>query len=74
MQYIIINYIIFYEECWHSDPNKRSSATDILEIFDKIHDNERNNFTEIIKSPDIGHVTINNPSAIYKSRPLSGND
>ena len=30
------------------------------------------NPTEIIKSPDIGPVTINNLNAIFKSRPLSG--
>ncbi|CAB5374308.1 unnamed protein product [Rhizophagus irregularis] len=30
------------------------------------------NETKIIKSPDIGPVTTNNPDAIYKSRYLSG--
>ena len=30
------------------------------------------NPTKIIESPDIGPVTINNPGAFYKSRPLSG--
>ncbi|GBC21734.2 uncharacterized protein OCT59_004880 [Rhizophagus irregularis] len=35
-------------------------------------DNERyRNQTKIIKSSNIGPVTINNPGAIYKSRPLS---
>ena len=29
------------------------------------------NPTEVIKSPDIGPVTMNNPGAIYKNRPLS---
>jgi hypothetical protein len=31
----------------------------------------KNNPTKIIKSSDIGPVTLNNPGAIYKSRPLS---
>ena len=30
------------------------------------------NPTKTIESPDIGPVTINNPGAFYKSRPLSG--
>ena len=65
---IVINapegYIELMKECWHSDPNKRPSATDILMKIYKIHDNE-------YKMYDIGPVTINNPGAIYKSRPLS---
>ncbi|CAB5350567.1 unnamed protein product [Rhizophagus irregularis] len=64
------------EECWHTDLKKRPSATNIYDKLDKIHEEEcrnynNNNPTEIIKSSDIGPVTINNPSAIYKSRPLS---
>ena len=30
------------------------------------------NSTNIVESSDIGPVTINNPGAIYKSRPLIG--
>jgi serine/threonine protein kinase len=72
-------YIELMEECWHSDPNKRPTAANIYhEKFRKIRDNENrnsyrlNNPTKIIESPNIGPVTINNPGAIYKSRPLSG--
>ncbi|UZO02772.1 uncharacterized protein OCT59_021251 [Rhizophagus irregularis] len=69
-------YIKLMEECWHTDLEKRPSATNIYDKLDKIHEEEcrnynNNNPTEIIKSSDIGPVTINNPSAIYKSRPLS---
>ena len=38
--------------------------------FDKMLQNERENPTKIIESPDIGPVTYN-PGAIYKSRSLS---
>jgi serine/threonine protein kinase len=70
-------YIELMEECWHSDPNKRPTATDIYDKIKKMYDNEWNNRinkcpTEIIELPDIGPVTMNNPGAIYKSRPLSG--
>ncbi|GBC00513.1 hypothetical protein RclHR1_06460008 [Rhizophagus clarus] len=64
------------KECWHSDPKKRPSATD---IFGKIREFQQNeliisyvdNQTRIIKSADIGPIAMNNPGAIYKSRPLS---
>ncbi|CAB4470832.1 unnamed protein product [Rhizophagus irregularis] len=36
-----------------------------------IYSNERKNKSRIIKSSDIGPVKINNPGAIYKSRPIS---
>src|SRR5436190_24335788 len=70
-------YIELMEECWHYDPNNRPTATDVFERLRKMFINEHEmyklgNPTKIIKSPDIGPVTINNPSAIYKSRPLSG--
>jgi serine/threonine protein kinase len=70
-------YIELMEECWHSDPNKRPTATDIFGIINEMWKNEKkmyesNNSTKIIESSDIGPVTINNPGAIYKSRPLSG--
>ncbi len=63
-------FIDLMKECWHSDPEKRPIATDIHKRINKISFAKRN--TEIIKSSDIGPVTTNNPSAIYKSRPLSG--
>ena len=66
-------YIELMEKCWHSDPSKRPTATDILDKVKNIYNNENvcDFRTEIIKSPDIGPVTINNPGAIYKSRSLS---
>ncbi|CAB5211157.1 hypothetical protein RhiirA1_466218 [Rhizophagus irregularis] len=58
-------------ECWHSDPVKRPIATDIHERIVKIKEKESNNPIEIKESLNIGPVKINNPGAIYKSRPLS---
>ncbi|GBC05082.1 hypothetical protein RclHR1_06010003 [Rhizophagus clarus] len=70
------DYVELMKECWNSDPEKRPIATDLhkkinimVQKESKNHDN--NSPTEIIKSSDIGPVTINNPGAIYKSRPLS---
>ena len=62
------------KECWHSDPNKRPTGNVIYEKVEKMRINEWNteNPTKIIESSDIGPVTINNPGAFYKSRPLSG--
>ncbi|CAB4482916.1 unnamed protein product [Rhizophagus irregularis] len=65
------------KECWHSVPDKRPTATIIRERIDEISikeiENRRNNNpTEVIKSSNIGPVIINNPGAIYKSRPISG--
>ena len=59
-------------ECWNSDPNKRPTAIVIKEILYSMWKVECNIRTEIIKSLDIGPITINNPGAIYSSRPLSG--
>src|SRR2546422_718808 len=69
-------YIELMKECWHSVPKKRPEAVD---LYEKIYNMERyednvvyrRSPTEVIKSPDIGPVTINNPGAVYKSRPLS---
>ncbi len=63
-------YIDLMKECWHFDPEKRPIATDIFERINKMRDVGQK--PEITKSSDIGPVTTNNPSAIYKSRPLSG--
>ncbi|CAB4483407.1 unnamed protein product [Rhizophagus irregularis] len=44
----------------------------MISKIDKIYNKERFiKRTKIIKSSDIGPATINNPGAIYKSRPLS---
>jgi hypothetical protein len=64
-------YIELMGECWHSDPVKRPIATDIHERIVKIKEKESNNPIEIKESLNIGPVKINNPGAIYKSRPLS---
>ena len=65
-------YIELMKECWHSDPKKRPIAANIHERIEKMFNNEHINPAEIIESLDIGPVKINNPGAIYKSRPLSG--
>ncbi|PKY33029.1 hypothetical protein RhiirB3_451646 [Rhizophagus irregularis] len=60
------------KECWHSDPAKRPMADNIYVKIYKMYDNENFiNQTKITESSDIGPVAINNPDAIYKSRPLS---
>ena len=69
-------YIELMKECWHFDPTKRPTVTDIQNKINKMWDNERistgrNSPTKIIESSDIGPVITNNPGAIYKSRPLS---
>ena len=70
-------YIELMNECWHSDPEKRPEATDILKKISNMEikegENCRNgNPTKIIESSDIGPVTKCNLGAVYKSRPLSG--
>ncbi|RGB41345.1 kinase-like domain-containing protein [Rhizophagus diaphanus] len=54
------------EECWHSNTEKRPSATDIHDKLNKIIDKDDEKIrnkkpTEIIKSSDIGPVNKNNP-------------
>jgi serine/threonine protein kinase len=67
-------YIELMKECWYSDPKKRPTATKIHEKIVNMQCKEYydENPTKIIESPDIGPVKINNPGAIYKSRPLGG--
>ncbi|RIA93952.1 kinase-like domain-containing protein [Glomus cerebriforme] len=66
-------YIELMQNCWHFDPNKRPKANDLRSIVLDIWLREKYNRTptKIIKSPNIGPITTNNPNAIYKSRPLS---
>ncbi|PKB96056.1 hypothetical protein RhiirA5_435545, partial [Rhizophagus irregularis] len=66
-------YIELMKKCWHSDPAKRPTVVVIFSKIYKMYNDESDiiNQTKIIKSSDIGPVTINNPGAIYKSRPLS---
>src|SRR6266536_1503835 len=66
-------YIELMQKCWHSDQNERPTAN---ELDKKLHEicydpNNTNDTMKIIKSPDIGPIKTNNPSAIYKSRSLS---
>ncbi|GBC02879.1 hypothetical protein RclHR1_04880004 [Rhizophagus clarus] len=63
-------YIELMKECWHSDPNKRPTATEIYEMIKDILWCNDGIFPSVIASSDIGPIT-NNPNAIYESRPLS---
>ena len=65
-------YIELMKICWHSDPKKRPTATNLQYKIESIIYPNSQNPTEIIKSSNIGPVMINNPGAIFKSRPLSG--
>src|ERR1043166_8081732 len=62
-----VGYIELMQECWHSDPEKRPTASNLIEKIKIIKDYR---WTEVIKSPDIGPIT-NNPGAVYKSTALS---
>ncbi|RIA86775.1 kinase-like domain-containing protein [Glomus cerebriforme] len=68
-----VGYIELMKACWHSDPNKRPTATDLKLIIQKIYGFDEMLFhsTKIIKSPDIGPITANNSGAIYKSKSLT---
>ena len=69
------DYVELMQKCWHSNPNKRPTAIELVNKINKIYGEEYKNhptkITKIIKSPDIGPIRISNPGAIYKSRPLS---
>jgi serine/threonine protein kinase len=70
------SYIELMQKCWHSDPDKRPTATELVDKFWIIlnkeqHDNLFSTPTKIIKTSDIGPITIDNLCAIYKSRALS---
>src|SRR6266516_3629046 len=65
-------YIELMQKCWHNNPKERPTANDLYDIFGtsgKLY--WYNDKTKIIKSPDIGPITTNDPGAIYKSRSLS---
>ncbi|GBC42212.2 kinase-like domain-containing protein [Rhizophagus irregularis DAOM 181602=DAOM 197198] len=64
-------YINLMKKCWHSDPNKRPTASSILKELDYIKLSELEKPTKIKLFPLIGPITTNNPGAIYTSRPLS---
>ncbi|EXX75396.1 Kcc4p [Rhizophagus irregularis DAOM 197198w] len=74
-------YIELMKECWHSNPNKRPTATELETNISSIWNDEpfylygsyygSINPNGNINSADIGPIKINNPGAIYKSRPLS---
>ncbi|GBC02886.1 hypothetical protein RclHR1_04880011 [Rhizophagus clarus] len=67
-------YIELMQKCWHPDPNRRPTASDIFNIFwifGKMRQYEYKNPTKIINSSLIGPIVTVNPGAIYKSRPLS---
>ncbi|PKK65342.1 kinase-like protein [Rhizophagus irregularis] len=65
------DYINLMKKCWHSDPNKRPTASSILKELDYIKLSELEKPTKIKLSPEIGPITTNNPGAIYTSRTLS---
>ncbi|RGB29948.1 kinase-like domain-containing protein [Rhizophagus diaphanus] len=64
-------YVELMKECWHSDPNERPTAAYLEDKIWKMHSKEKGTPIKIIKSSDIGPVTMNNLGAVYKSRPLS---
>ncbi|GES88895.1 kinase-like domain-containing protein [Rhizophagus clarus] len=64
-------YVDLMKKCWHSDPNKRPTASSILKELEYIKLSELENPTEIMPLPDIIPLITTNSGAIYKSRPLS---
>jgi hypothetical protein len=59
------------KKCWHLDPDKRPTASDLFKISNEVWSNECKNPAEIVNSSHIGPIKTSNPGAIYKSRPLS---
>src|SRR6266496_2002993 len=57
------------KKCWHSNPNKRPTANELLAEIREIRHKEAYSIDTNI--PKIEPTTTNNPGAIYKSRPLS---
>src|SRR5688572_24161035 len=54
------DYIELMQKCWHSDPDKRPTASEIyIRGLTLIINRERRSTTNIIKSPDIGPITMN---------------
>ncbi len=64
-------YIKLMQECWDSDPNKRPTSSDINDIFHKEIIPNYNGKIVIIKSLDIGPITLNDLSVIHKSKSTS---
>ncbi|GBB87653.1 hypothetical protein RclHR1_14110002 [Rhizophagus clarus] len=64
-------YVDLMKKCWHSDPNKRPTASNILKELEYIKLSELENPTEIMPLSDIISLITTNSGAIYKSRPLS---
>ncbi|CAI2169833.1 3166_t:CDS:2 [Funneliformis geosporum] len=52
-------YIKIMQNCWHSNPNKRPSASNICDIIEQIILKEENNPTKIIKSLNASPVITN---------------
>jgi len=63
-------YIELMRECWNLDPDKRPTASDLMNKFMAIKRRESYNETKIAELPDVRPIT-NVPGAIYKSRYLS---
>jgi serine/threonine protein kinase len=61
-------YIELMKQCWRSDPNERPTAAELQENIEEIFVKEPCNKTVIMRSPDIGPITTNNP---YRSSSLS---
>src|ERR1043165_3648361 len=59
-------YIGLMQKCWHSDPDERPAACYLKKEFGTMNDTEWDNViefnmpTKIVKSSDIGPITIDN--------------